>query len=262
MTGRGIRFTGTASGIAAALALLSLGAGAAMADDDDIGGGIGDVEQVVVLIEGTVPANGAAFASGYLNMSIVGNTVTEHGTIQTNFLLGSVNGGEGIVGINQDAGNLSNQVNAVAISVIETDAVVAGASLEGSIYLGDNTFNVSNASGLNVIDGSFNGFSGIASVNQSVGNMNQQANAVVMAIGLGATDIVSVGDVDLGTVIAADNVDNIDPDTTDYDNRISNSFNNFSGIAQVNQVAGNGNISTKVVGISVNVSSLPLGGAP
>jgi len=96
-------------------------------------------------------------------------------------------GGSGVAGVNQAAGSLNNQNNALAVAL--GDHVVHAL---GEADLGQfNTFNQ-----VNVIDqvrtdtiagGAFSGFSGVAMVNQSSGSINNQANVVDIAVGTSVT---------------------------------------------------------------------------
>ena len=100
---------------------------------------------------------------------------------------GPFSGGSGVAGVNQAAGSLNNQNNALAVAL--GDHVVHAL---GELDLGQfNTFNE-----VDVIDqvrtdtiagGAFNGFSGVAMVNQSSGSINNQANVVDIAVGTDVT---------------------------------------------------------------------------
>ena len=90
---------------------------------------------------------------------------------------GSINDNNGIVGVNQNAGNMNNQTNAVAIVVGEGNAVVLTEAVLGqensdNIVVGVETVKV------NMITASVNGNNGVISVNQSVGNMNNQGSSI------------------------------------------------------------------------------------
>lgn len=115
----------------------------------------------------------------------------------------------------------------------------------------DNVLNLADVINISRIDGSFNGNSGIAQVNQSTGSLDNQANVVAIAIGgsaeggfghLSATaDVTYKGN----KVIVRDAV---------LGSHINDSFNNMSGIAQVNQSSGGLNNQHNVVAIGVGVS--------
>jgi hypothetical protein len=104
------------------------------------------------------------------------------------------------------------------------------------------------------ISGSFNGFTGIAQVNQAAGSGNNQGNAVVAAItaqhdavGIAVTDV----DVLQGNFINAALVGFFN----EYEDEISGSFNGMTGIAQVNQAAGFGNNQKNSVGVAATLKT-------
>jgi hypothetical protein len=92
----------------------------------------------------------------------------------------SINGNEGIIGVNQNAGNMNNQTNGVAAAV-GLGAVVALSEADlGQLNSGNKVEEVATVKTA-TIDGSINGNSGIVNVNQSTGNMNNQGNVVSLA---------------------------------------------------------------------------------
>jgi hypothetical protein len=111
-----------------------------------------------------------------------------------------------------------------------------------------------NGSHEDAIVGSFNDTTGIVGVNQSSGNLNQQANVLVMAVGLRATpDVALLDDHALGDVIPTQTDATGGDPTSPRSESIIDSFANFTGIAQVSQSAGNENNISNVIGVSVNV---------
>jgi hypothetical protein len=116
-----------------------------------------------------------------------GELITDPTTTSDQFLVNklasitdSVNDNTGIIGVNQNSGNMNNQSNAVAAAV-GLGAVVAlsegDLGQETSHNHVDEVATVKTAT----IDGSINGNSGIVNVNQSTGNMNNQGNVVSLA---------------------------------------------------------------------------------
>jgi len=119
---------------------------------------------------------------------------------------------------------------------------------------------------VNSIDGSFNGFTGIAQVNQSAGSLNNQGNVTAIAL----TNDPQVNNNSFGdwdrkdpglshTEVAVEQV-NTDNKLTSilvtHRDSISDSFNDgFTGIAQVNQASGFMNNQNNVVGISANLGN-------
>lgn len=108
--------------------------------------------------------------------------VNTFGSLLTDSITGSFADGAGVVGVNQASGSINNQNNALAIAIGD-EAVYA----LGEADLGQ--FNTRNL--VDVIDqvrtdeisgGSFDGFAGVAMVNQSSGSVNNQANVVDIAV--------------------------------------------------------------------------------
>ncbi len=143
-----------------------------------------------------------------------------------------------------------------------------GATLEGAAAIAEvyggysadvvvvqgNTYNFVDQAGvtnISNIDGSFNGNSGIAQVNQSTGNLDNQANVVAMAIGGSAEGGFGHLSATVGVVYEGNKV--IVKDAV-LGSHINNSFNNMSGIAQVNQSSGGLNNQHNVVAVGVDLS--------
>jgi hypothetical protein len=92
----------------------------------------------------------------------------------------SINDNEGIIGVNQNAGNMNNQTNGVAAAV-GLGAVFALSEADlGQVNSNNKVEEVATVK-RSIIDGSINGNSGIVNVNQSSGNMNNQGNVVSLA---------------------------------------------------------------------------------
>ncbi len=110
---------------------------------------------------------------------------------RTATITGSINGNTGIVGVNQNAGNMNNQTNAVAVAV-GFGAFVALAEADlGQVNSGNRVEEVATVK-LDLIENSINGNAGIVSVNQSSGNMNNQAATVSVAARTSSVALSSV----------------------------------------------------------------------
>jgi len=105
------------------------------------------------------------------------------GTTNTDTISGSFNGASGIAGVNQSAGSLNNQNNAVGIALADFAVFSLGETDLGQFNT-YNMANVTNVTRFDTISGSFNEFTGVAAVNQSAGALNNQANAVSIAVSL------------------------------------------------------------------------------
>ena len=83
--------------------------------------------------------------------------------------------------------------------------------------------------------------------------MNQQLGVVVIGIGVNVgPDAIQLGDAQLGQIgTDADNSLTEEGVQGPRHNTLSDSFNDFSGIAQINQTTGDMNRITQVVGVSI-----------
>jgi hypothetical protein len=233
------------------LALLACIGAAEAVDKEDTGAmnGIGAVEAVVISL------SGAASAEVVLTQSIVGNVLVDSGTVRRNAIFDSFNDGEGIFSVNQNSGDVTNQANIRSIALGKAGLVEA--EIAATFEYRDNNLTVIGGERENRIVNSFNNTTGIVGVNQSAGNMNNQANIAAIAIQVGHSDggFLPVADVSLG-IIKTGNDENVDP-TIPRQNVTANSFNNFAGVAQINQTAGDGNISYQSYILAVSEMTLP-----
>ncbi|MFZ5790973.1 MAG: hypothetical protein ACOY3L_09765 [Pseudomonadota bacterium] len=175
----------------------------------------------------------------------------------------SINDNQGIVGVNQDVGNMSNQGNQVALAVatpantgpdvnarvltnaqseaqqINTNNLVFHPEVPG----GDQTEFATGPNEVASIDGSINGNVGIVNVNQNAGNMNNQANSEALAVAINLAG-VALSEAALGQV-------NTNPDNpvnhrsavfefgVEKSASMTGSLNGNTGVGGVNQAAGN-----------------------
>lgn len=100
----------------------------------------------------------------------------------------SFNDGTGIVGINQAAGNMNQQLTVVAIGIglqVGPDAVHIGDAQLGQIGTeADNSLTEEGTQGprQNELSNSFNGFSGIAQISQTTGDMNRTTQVIGVSV--------------------------------------------------------------------------------
>jgi len=163
----------------------------------------------------------------------------------------------GIVGVNQDSGNMNNQGNAFAVAVVDVTGVGAFANPQAAaeqVNYGNFVWEVDPTIVLRKQDlliNAVNNNQGIVGVNQSVGNMNNQGNAVAIAAGLLRDTVggvvIALAEADLGQVNAENIVLEQASQKLDW---IQDSINNNHGITSVNQSAGNMNNQGNVVAIS------------
>ena len=200
---------------------------------------------------------GAAWGLAIVDQTLIGNTVEEYGVNRQTVIEDSVQGNLGILSINQESGNFNNQANVRVI------AIAAGA---GSKALGISVVRSTTSQGNVVISGggtretrissSFNGTRGIVGVNQSAGNLNQEANVLVLGVGLAlGADVFAVEDISLAQV-SGDNTLIQDPEVKRADTLVD-SFTDFRGIAQITMSSGDLNSIANNLALSVTTVTVP-----
>ncbi len=242
---------------AAAVALLSLSvAWTAAADEDEApeavltlspgGATLEGAESIVLSYGGAYSADAIVIQGNVYNFANL-EDISNIGRIDRSF-----NGIEGIAQVNQSTGSFENQANVISMAVGGTaDEVYGDLSAAVGVIYKDNTVKVRDAFLGSYINDSFNNMSGVAQVNQSSGGLNNQHNVLVVGVNLeGATEFIALSDDALAVHTGGNEID-VEGDF-EVDGGIKNSFNNFSGIAQANQVAGFGNTTAQTMAVSVN----------
>lgn len=194
--------------------------------------------------------------------SLVGNTVTQQGGDLSVDFTNSGNFLRGVLSVNQEAGNMNQQANIRAIAVVDGGGGLGMVTLDINTVqeLRGNTLTLTDPGPSDVtIDGSFNNGAGIVGINQSAGNLNQQLNVVAIGIGLNiGPDAIQMGDAQLGQIgTDADNAKTLNGPEGTGQNKLADSFNDFTGIAQISQVTGDMNRVTQVIGVSVTTMGAP-----
>ncbi len=221
-----------------------------LGDDDSFGGGAtpgpAAVEAIVLAFGGGVEAD------ALVTQVNVGNDVSGNNISQFVDINGSFSGNTGVLQANQDAGVFANQGNVVAIAVGgHADGAFADISVGLGVAYVDNSVKIVDGDFRNRIHNSFNGVSGITQVNQNTGAMNNQLNVVAMGIGVeGGGGLVALDDLVLSGY-AGDNEAVVEE--IEAENTITDSFNDYSGILQVNQVSGGVGV-TAVQAVIVNIN--------
>lgn len=160
--------------------------------------------------------------------------------------------GSGIVGVNQASGNMNNQANAVSVAVdpsgnnnddpFDPDSSFAHSQAASDQKNEDNkAFNLKSGSGSSL---SVNG-SGIINANQASGSMNNQANAVSVAVGAGLLG-VAISEADLGQVNSYNSALSIGGISIAQIPSVTG-----SGIIGINQSSGHMNNQSNVVSVAV-----------
>ncbi len=198
-----------------------------------------------------------AEAQAAVDQAIIANWVEEQNVTRHALIQDAFQDNQGILSVNQAAGNLTNQANVRVLTLGPVDTPVQGLDLAKSARSLDNTLISSGGERETRISNSFGGTVGIVGANQSAGNLNQQAN--VLVLGLGAAlgpEVVALGDATLGEISARNTVKQEGPAGPRAD-ILTDSFAGFRGIAQVNQSAGDLNHMGNFVGLSLTVLTLP-----
>ena len=208
--------------------------------------------------------NGAAEAHAIANVTNSDNTVADHqrgyAVIRRDTSInGSINNNIGVVGVNQDVGNMVNQANVVAVGLTEaTESLVHAASevsqatSSNSVQRSDGDFHPFVPQFKASLNGSVLNNIGITGVNQNAGNMNSQTNALALALGQDAT--MALAESALGQVNSYNQTSEIG---TVKEAKIWNSVNSNIGITQVNQSTGNMNNQGSSISVAATFSGNP-----
>jgi hypothetical protein len=204
-----------------------------------------------------MPVNSLALTDASINQDSADNDIRLAGIKQRADLTDVGNAHLGIFTLNQDAGTANSQANVVAAGIDSGESGVVAASVNVRQRLQNNTVQVEGGSGFAGITDSFNGGRGIAQVNQAAGALNQQVNLVALAMGGddGAGGAQALSDVQLSHVGDSNGVTKGEQ-PFEGEVKLENSFNGFSGVAQVNQTVGQMN---RVVN-AVTITRLEIGG--
>ena len=246
----------------------------------------------------------AAEADGIINQVNQYNEACGNCAEKKDTIIDSIGGGtsgqnSGIVNVNQSSGNMNNQGNAVSVAV---DFVKVPPTLPPDVpppppqQVGNSGFANSQAhieqvngeeneqGGGNLVDtvnllfrdalieNSINDNQGIVNVNQSPGQMNNQANLVSVAVSFVSLEDgaggVALSEADLGQVNVANDAQESDSDPTSTSNplvginktaTIDGSINGNHGIVNVNQASGNmANQANNVSAAAVIIGGSPL----
>jgi hypothetical protein len=166
---------------------------------------------------------------------------------------GSSNNSQGIMALNQDASiggasqanivvvAISNGLNAAAVARLLADQTYA----QEAPPAGASMPEIPSIAALAIVD-SYKGGSGIAQINQSAGVGNVQRNATIIAAALGGGDASAVTEADLASMGSINRSASPTPGARGLAT-VTGSFTDFSGIVQVNQTIGTGNLVSNTV---------------
>jgi hypothetical protein len=204
--------------------------------------------------------------------TVNGNAVVDFGATRTNSILDSFNNAAGVATVQQNNGdaNVLGIGTAVAANIGNANAPADPSNVEQSVAagaIGAVTNNVSLDLGgerQNIIGwaGAFNGFRGVASVQQNNGSNNLLSLATAVKADIGTTGVVDFdfetatqtalalnGSVANGTVHAAG------ANEVDRKNVIFGSFNDSAGVVSVQQNNGDGNALGIANAVTLNLDS-------
>lgn len=173
--------------------------GTAIAFSVDVGGGVPDDPQTPDNPEGNTGFAEAVATVGQ-NMGVplfdegrAGNHVKTINVLFRNAeIIDSGNANSGVLYVNQSAGNINNQGNALSVAVSLVPGVALADAVLGQASVGNTVLEIDESdNGPGFVNkfsntlSSFNGNSGIVGVNQTSGNMANQANVASLAVTLG-----------------------------------------------------------------------------
>ncbi len=197
--------------------------------------------------------DGAAEAQAIASVTNLNNDYDLTDARYNSSLLNSVLGHTGVLGLNQDTGNMANQANLVSASTTGVEGnkgTFANSQAEATMSSGASRGELNNVTTRSLMSGSVNRNSGIIGVNQNSGNMMSQLTAVALAIG--DESRIALSEAALGQTTSAST---LKLDGTSSSASIPGSINYNTGIIGVNQSSGNN--GNQAVNVSVAASFLP-----
>jgi hypothetical protein len=205
-------------------------------------------------LAGAGALNGVASGDANLHTAVVDNRVEEAPGDRAVLLQDSLSGNAGIFGVNQSAGEVNNQAN---LRVFAIAGAIQHLDLSGGLELRGNTLVSAGGARENMLRDSGAGSVGVVGVNQSAGSLNVQTNALLLAVGAAlGSDVLTMGDASLGRVVA-DNVREGEAGGPRADT-MAGAFQDFRGVVQVAQSAGDLNLVGNTLAISIVAVTLPV----
>lgn len=206
-------------------------------------GGTTGVDAVLAV----VAAMDGVSAQALVTQIQIGNAMKEGLNPSVSMVRESFQSNRGIIGANQNTGNLNNQANVQVIAHVSGEPTIRLGEATVEQRLVDNTIVTSGAARKDLIENSFGGMVGIIGINQSAGNLNNQANVVVLTLGKGS-GVVALEDSSLGKVNTGNKL--MPGPTGPKSDVIVGSFAGFRGLAQVSQSAGDLNQVSNTMNVS------------
>lgn len=215
------------------------------------------IETVQVLA--TYPGGGAVEGEVIYESISQGNTINDPNSDRSTLIDTSFNGNLGIISINQDTGNDTNQANVRVLAIIEVSGfIIQDINFWGLTKSYDNTIIASDGPRQNKIAHSLKDTVGIVGVTQSSGNLKQMANLLVLGMGLTIAPggFWAIADGELGAESSGNVLPEADPTGPRHD-IIEDSFTGFRGVRQIIQSSGDLNIANSGIAVSFNVLTIP-----
>lgn len=166
----------------------------------------------------------------------------------------ALEGSRGIIGVNIVAGDSNAQLNARALAVSIGQGLSATAQIKASQHVGLPGGGLYSA--VSLIEGNaFSNASGLISINHASGSGNAQLNDVAIGFALGG---VAVSESELSLTVTGQSASQHTSDSDGQHRQVSigeGAFNGTSGLVQINQLAGSGNITSNSFGLSVSLGA-------
>jgi hypothetical protein len=161
-------------------------------------------------------------------------------------LVDAIQDNTGIISLNQSSGSYINQANIRTFYVAEDPQMVVEAGVDKSSMLDVAFFTESGVlEKRNHLLGSFRDNTVLVGINQSAGNLNQQANTAVVVIG----GLAALSNAELKSTRATNGEIDEEPAMV-LEDVIANSFAGSRGIFQVSQASGSVNIQENNLAVS------------
>jgi hypothetical protein len=201
----------------------------------------------------------AAESLAVINQTNFNNEACENCAEKMDSIIDSVTGNDGITTVNQAGGNMNNQGMALAVAIDKedpTDPDAPDGFAEAQVAVDQENFsNLVESIQIifrdALISNSINTNTGITGVNQATGNINNQANAVSIAVSLSGGVALSEGL--LGQETSGN--ENLEFDIFKTAT-ISGSISGNTGVTQVNQSAGNLGNQANLVSVAATIGGL------
>jgi hypothetical protein len=201
----------------------------------------------------------AAESLAVINQTNFNNEACENCAEKMDQIIDSVTGNDGITTVNQAGGNMNNQGMALAVAIDKedpTDPDAPDGFAEAQVAVDQENFsNLVESIQIifrdALISNSINTNTGITGVNQATGNINNQANAVSIAVSLSGGVALSEGL--LGQETSGN--ENLEFDIFKTAT-ISGSISGNTGVTQVNQSAGNLGNQANLVSVAATIGGL------